>query len=294
MRLNFTIYISLFLMLNLAPSFLSGQVLSDSMYKDMGVSISPSTMHLNVKPGESYTRDIRLKNETDQFYEFVVGFQDFEMSTAGKASMSFTPEKDDSEELENKGAKYGLSKHIIVTPNAFSLKPGEEIKLKVVVDIPDEEENYVAKWGIITIDQIYERQPLDPGDQPNRLAMGVIPTFGFGVFVYQNPPNVKINQLDIDAFRFEKTEKGNRVVMSVKNVGDGITYCVSYLELMNLKTGIQQKLQNKTFTILPLHHRIFNYEMPAGLLPGKYSAVGVVDYGHKEEIIAAELEFEIQ
>ncbi len=277
-----------------SSNFINAQVLNDSLFKDMGVSISPSTMHINIRPGESFTRDIRLKNDTDKPYEFVVGFQDFEMSTAGKASMTFTPGKDDTEEIKSKGAKYGLSKHIIVTPNAFSLKPGEEIKLKVVVDIPDEEENYIAKWGIITIDQIYERQPLDPGDQPNRLAMGVIPSFGFGVFVYQNPPNVKINQLDIDAFRLEKNEKGNRVVMSVKNVGDGITYCVSYLELMNMKTGVQQKLQSKNFTILPLHHRIFNYELPKDLPSGNYSAVGVVDYGHKEEIIAAELEFSIE
>lgn len=294
MRFYFTNYILLFLILNIAPSFISGQVLSDSLYKDMGVSISPSTMHLNIKPGESITRDIRLKNDTENSYEFVIGFQDFQMSTAGKASMSFTPDKDADEEVNGKDFKYGLSRHIIVTPNAFTLKPGEEIKLKVMVDIPDEEENYVAKWGIITIDQIYEREPLDPGDQPNRLAMGIVPTFGFGVFVYQNPPNVKINQLDIDAFRYEKNENGNRVLMSVKNVGDGITYCISYLELMNMKTGVQQKLQNKTFTILPQYHRIFNYEMPKDLPPGKYSAVGVVDYGHKEEIIAAELEFDIE
>ena len=270
------------------------QVSNDSIFKDMGVSISPSTMHINIRPGQSFTRDVRLKNETDKPYEFIVGFQDFEMSTAGKASMTFTPGKDDSEEVKSKGAKYGLSKHIVVTPNAFSLKPGEEIKLKVLVDIPDEEENYIAKWGIITIDQIYERPPLDPGDQPNRLAMGVIPTFGFGIFVYQNPPNVKINQLDIDAFRMEKGEKSDRIVMQVKNVGDGITYCVSYLELMNMQTGSQQKLQSRNFTILPQHHRIFNYELPSNLPPGKYSAVGVVDYGHKEEIIAAELEFEIK
>lgn len=266
---------------------------NDSIFQDMGVSISPSSIHLSVRPGNSVTKEIRVKNDTKKPYEFVVSYQDFEMNTLGKPSYVNVPKESDTSKVISKGPKYGLSKNIIVTPSSFTLKPGEDIKLKMIVEIPDEPESYIAKWTIVTVEQIYERPPLDATDHPNRLSMGVIPTLGFGVFVYQNPPNVKINQLDIQSLTFEKNPKGNRVVMSVKNTGDGISYCLSYLEITNLKTGVQQKLQNKSFTILPQYHRIFNYDLPTDLAPGKYSAIGVVDYGHKEEIIAAEIEFEL-
>ncbi len=286
------------LLLQLIIVLLSVQVLqaqdkNDSIFKDMGVSISPSSIHLSIKPGTSVTKEIRVKNDTQKNHEFTVGFQDFEMNTSGKPSMNFDTKKTTDTTVIKTGPKYGLSKNIVVTPSSFVLKPGEEIKLKMIAEIPDEPDSYIAKWTIITVDEIYERPPLDAADQPNRISMGVIPTMGFGVFVYQNPPNVKINQLEIQSLQFLKTEKGNNVTMSVKNTGDGISYCLSYLELTNLKTGVQQKLQNKSFTILPQYHRIFKYDLPADLAPGKYSAIGVVDYGHKEEIIAAEIEFEL-
>lgn len=282
-----------FFMIGFLLQTIQAQDKKDSIFQDMGVSISPSSIHLSVKPGTSVTKEIRVKNDTKKAKEFVVGFQDFEMNTSGKPSMNFDNKKPTDTTVIKTGPKYGLSKNVVVTPSSFTLKPGEEIKLKMITEIPDEPDSYIAKWTIITVEEIYERPPLDPTDQPNRISMGVIPTMGFGVYVYQNPPNVKINQLEIQSLQFSKTEKGNNVTMSVKNIGDGISYCLSYLEITNLKTGIQQKLQNKSFTILPQYHRIFKYDLPTDLAPGKYSAIGVVDYGHKEEIIAAEIEFEL-
>jgi P pilus assembly chaperone PapD len=256
---------------------------SDTMYTDMGVSISPSSMHLSIKPGNSESKEIRVKNDTKKKYQFQVGFNDFEMGTNGKPTM-----------LKPEERKYGLSKWIAVSPSFFELDPGEEIKLKAIITIPDEEDAYVASWTILTIEQLAEKAPLDQTDVPKRISMGIIPTFGFGVYMYQNPPNVKINKLDVTNMAFIEKETAKSVKMTVKNSGDGISYCTSYLELTNLKTGEQKKLQVKKFTILPQYTREFSYELGSDILPGKYSAIGVVDYGNKEELVAAELEFEIK
>ncbi len=252
----------------------------DTLFNDMGVSISPSSMHLSVKPGTSVTKEIRVNNDTKKKYEFQVGFNDFEMGTNGKP-VTINPVE----------SKYALSKWTTVSPSYFVLEPGEDIKLKMIITIPDEEGAYVAAWTIVTIEQITERPPLDEGVHPNRLSMGVLNSFGFGVYLYQNPPNVVLNKLDITNLSYNEKEK--KVTMSVKNSGDGISYCTSYLELTNLKTGEQKKLQSKMFTILPQYNREFSYDLGSDILPGKYSAVGVIDYGNKEELVAAELEFEI-
>lgn len=253
----------------------------DTLFNDMGVSVSPSSIHLSIKPGTSVTKEIRVNNDTKRKYEFQVGFNDFEMGTNGKPVA-----------IKPVNSKYALSKWTTVSPSYFVLEPGEDIKLKMIIAIPDEEDAYVAAWTIVTIDQLTERLPLDEGDHPNRLSMGVLNSFGFGVYLYQNPPNVTINKLDITNLSFSEKEK--RVNLSVKNSGDGISYCTSYLELTNLNTGEQKKLQSKKFTILPQYFRDFSYELGNDILPGKYSAVGVIDYGNKEELVAAELEFEIK
>lgn len=254
----------------------------DSAFQDMGVSVSPSSMHLNIKPGTTVVREIRINNATKKAYNFNVGYCDFEMGRNGKPLS-----------LKQGEGKYGLSKYINVSPSYFSMKPGEEIKLKVVVTIPENEEALRALWTIITIDQVVDRPPLDATDQPKRLALGITPSFGFGVYVYQNPPNVKINSVVIDKFLFQEKDGARKIEMVAKNTGDGISYCTSYVEMTNLKTGKQEKLQVKKFTILPQYFRDFFYELPANLPSGKYTAVGVVDFGSSEEIVAAEAEFEV-
>jgi len=255
----------------------------DSAFEDMGVSVSPSSMHLSIKPGTSVEKEIRVNNATKKNYKFNVGYSDFEMGRDGKPLSLKASER-----------KYALSKWLNVLPSYFELKPGQEIKLKVIFDIPDQEESYRSAWTIITIDQVVYRPPLDATVHPERLAFGVTTSFGFGVYVYQNPPNVKINSVVIDKFLYQETDGKRKIEMAVKNTGDGIGYCSSYVELTNTKTGKQDKLQVKRFTILPQYFRDFFYDLPADLPSGTYTAVGVVDFGSSEEIVAAEAEFEVK
>ncbi|HNV95369.1 MAG TPA: hypothetical protein PKG63_02750 [Bacteroidales bacterium] len=258
-------------------------VIPDSAFQDMGVSVSPSSFHLNIKPGNSIIKEIKVKNDTKKQTKFNVGFNDFEMSNLGKPIT--TSQKD---------CKYCLSRYISAAPSYFELKPGEEVKIKLTIAIPDSEEAYRALWTIVTIDQVTERAPLDLEPHPNRLSMGVIPSIGFGVYVYQNPPNVKLNKINIEKFQYTEKEGKRFFDLKVKNTGDGISYCTSYVSLTNLNTGEQKKINVKNFTILPQFIRDFKVDLPSNLLPGKYSAVGVVDFGNEEEMIAAQADFEVK
>ncbi len=257
---------------------------SDTAFEDAGVAVSPSSFHLFIKPGTSITKEIKVKNATRKAYKFSVGFNDFIMTTKGKPIM-----------VKGDTTKYALSKYISLSPTYFELKPQQEMKIKMVISIPDAPEEYVSKWTIISIEQIADRPKIEePGNQQS-LGLGIIPTFGFGVYVYQSPPNAKINKLEIQKFYVETTKDNKKKLkFIVKNIGDGISYCKSYAELVNLSTGEQQKLNPKMFTILPNAIREFDYELPDKLKPGKYNAVGVIDFGSTEEILASEIELEIQ
>jgi hypothetical protein len=255
----------------------------DSAFKDMGVSVSPSSMHLNIKPGNTVVKEIKVVNDTKKVTKFNIGFNDFEMNNAGKP---VTPTQKD--------CKYCLSKYISISPSYVELKPGEEVKIKLNIAIPDSDNAYRALWTIVTIDQVTDRPPLDVENHPNRLSMGVIPSIGFGVYIFQNPPNVKINKVDIEKFAYSEKDGKRFFDLNVKNIGDGISYCTSYVSLTNLNTGEQKKLNVKNFTILPQFIRDFKIDLPINLLPGMYNAVGVVDFGNEDEMIAAQANFEVK
>jgi hypothetical protein len=251
---------------------------------DFGVSVVPSHINFAIKPGESATREIKINNETRLTRKFRISLSDFNMSDGGKTQF-----------VEAGTGKYGLSKWLMLSPTLIELKPGEVGKVTLSLIIPDEEEAYKAAWCIVMIDEIKERQTLEmePGD--NKMAMGIIPTMGFGIYVYQNPPGVTTKKVEIVDMTFSKkitdTTLNNQINISFKNKGTGISQCVLYLEITNETTGKQQRLSVKRFTILPEFERNHIYTLPNNLEKGSYSSVAVIDYGSKEDVEAAELDF---
>lgn len=251
--------------------------------KTVGVSVSPSHFHFNQKQGEVKTYDITIKNSTSVGKEFNINIYDFDMN--GKGKSSFLP--------PGKG-KYSLAKWVNLSPTFVSLKPFENKKVKVTVSVPSDDSGRKAAWSILMVEQQAPRTNLlNTTRDGNTIALGIVPTFAFGVFAYQNPPNVDNNRVEFTDFQIKDLNTGKALYIEVQNQGDGIAYCTSYIDLTNLETGEQQRLKVKNFTIVPELIRDFNFTLPKNLPKGKYLAVGVLDYESSEEIQAARMEFEI-
>jgi hypothetical protein len=251
--------------------------------KTTGVSVSPAHHHLTLNPGETKTYEITIKNDTEKGKNFKVNTYDFNMN--GKGKSAFIPAGT---------GKYSLSKWLNVSPSFIEVKPYEEKKVKFTVSIPGDEEGDRAAWSIIMIEQEEPRTSIEPPKKgEGTVALGVIPTFAFGVFVYQNPPNVSSNAVDITNFTIANKDTVTYVTIEAENKGNGIAYCTSYIDLTNLENGKQQRLLVKRFTIVPELVRDFNFTLPPSLEKGKYLAVGVLDFEGSEEIQVAEMEFEI-
>lgn len=266
------------------PKKSNGDAPQDSAYKNMGVAVTPSHIYYNLKAGESKTYVVKVTNDTPKENKFQMTFKDFGMDNKGKYTF-FEPGKGEN----------SLSKWVSASPTFLELKPGQVGKISVTVQVPNNQEADRAAWCVMFINQAVERKTLEKPGNDKTVAFGVIPNFSFGVFLYQNPPNVKINAVAIEHFTYEvepKTSK-QQIHITAKNTGDGIASCTSYIELTNLNTGKQTKLLVKKFVILPKFTREFKYDLPQTLEKGKYTALGVLDYGSKEIIEAAELEFTI-
>ncbi len=250
--------------------------------KDVGVAVSPSHINFNLKPGESKTYEVKVINETLIKRSFSTTLKDFDMNNAGKTSFS-----------DSGSSKYGMSNWLSIAPTFFDLKPGEVQKVRITLSIPDTGFSNRAAWSILLIEEKKQREALDNEGSDKKISLGVVPSFGFGVYLYQNPPTVQNNKVEIKNFKLQtgKEKKQRNIEITLQNMGDGIASCVSYIELTNQSTGKQQKLMVKRFVVLPGYTRNYLFSLPENLEKGKYSAVGVLDYGSKDLVEAAELEF---
>jgi len=246
-----------------------------------GIAVSPPKIIFDAKAGMTQTREVKVVNDSKKTEKFQITAMDFSMNRIGKP-----------QNMNQTVLKYGLTNKLSVSPSYIEVKPGQTAKIKITLTVPDKEEANIAGWGLLSIDQIAERAPLEV-NKKDAVAMGIIPSFAFVVYLYHNPPNVKNNNIEIQNFSYKDTLDTKRLKLIAENVGDGIGFCVSYCELTNLKTGKTQKLNVKSFTILPGNFRDFMYDLPKDIEPGPYNAVGVIDFGSDKEIKAAELEFKI-
>ncbi|MBL4752206.1 MAG: hypothetical protein JKY52_01215 [Flavobacteriales bacterium] len=251
---------------------------------DLGVAVAPSIMRFRATPGESQTQYLTITNDTYKHQNFRITFSDFDLTDEGAAQqLPFGVEHE-----------YGLTKWITADQTFIKLKPGEAKKIAVSVNLPDEPEAYRAAWSMMMVDLEKEREYLVPPKSGENVAMGIVPTFGFGIFIYQNPPNTTINKVEISRFEFTYDDKNRYVSIGVENVGDGIGFCVVYVELSNLSNGKQERLPLKRITVLPGQKRDLEFAFPGNTGKGRYSVMGVLDFGSDTELEAAEMEILVE
>jgi len=248
-----------------------------------GVSISPPTIRFSLKPGTSQSKQIKISNDTDLPRTFQVKVQDYLASDINRSAENSKVPDD---------YKYGLKKWLYVTPSLITIQPGEKGFINVLLDIPPGDEFAHAAWSLIVVDEVKERKELNvPNQGSNAMGMGIVPSMGFGIFVYQNPPNLANNQVSMTGYSLSSDKKN--ISMKASNTGDGIGFCTYYVELLNMATGETIKVPAKTATILPGSTRLLELDLPP-LPPGSYNALGVLDFGSKEYVETAELDFTVQ
>jgi type 1 fimbria pilin len=258
---------------------------SDDDKYNKGITVSPSHLNFNVDIGKMETKKIKVSNYTGTTQKFSVKYNDFDMTQEGKSTF-----------MDAATSKYSLSKLVNIVPTFIELEAGKTAEITVTVQVPNDPEANKSAWGILLLEQTEEKKVLDPGNTSGQtIAFGITPTYAFGVWLYQNPPNVESMNVDIENFSYKKVDDTQRILtLSVENKGDGISFCKAYVEMTNTKTGSQMSLGGKNYTILPGYNRTFMFELPADIPKGSYSAVGVLDYNSDEEVVAAELEITVE
>ena len=167
-------------------------------------------------------------------------------------------------------------------------------KINITVNIPDTDAANRAAWCMGIIDEVHENTEIAKNENSESLTFGVKPSFGFAVYFYQNPPSVGVSEVEILDFSFSYSETNKYIHLLVENIGKGIARAKAYVELDELNTGYHETLDLQIFNGLPSRQREFTFTLPGKMPKGRYSIMGILDFGSDEEIKAASKEIIIQ
>ncbi len=248
------------------------------------VSISPSRLYYKTAIGEYKTQEVNVTNSSTVKQAFTISFSDFEPSgSEGKSKF-----------MKQGESEHSCSQWLSATPSFFELEPGQTQKIQVLIQVPASPEANKVKSAAMQVKLAKERKGTDGADK-NSMGMGITETFQFIVHVFQTPPTVVNKSAELVSFK-EITLPGDTVrtlALKVVNNGESILDCASYLEYTQTQNGEEHRQKPFAFTLLPGASREVKFQMPK-TLKGKYSILGVVDIGSRENVLAAELEVDMK
>lgn len=244
------------------------------------ISVAPSRFYYKVNPGGLKTQTLKVTNNSSTKEAFVISFGDFEApGSAGKSTLMKPGESPNS-----------LVKFISANPSYLEIEPGKSQDVQVTLQMPNLPEANKVKWGTLMVK--LDRKKANINDLGGKdVGMGILETVQFVVHVFQTPPNVTFKQAEIVSLKqiFGENPSEKTISILTKNTGEAILDCAAYIELVNLGTGKKERMKPSAFTVLPGGSREMSFILPPSIEKGKYIVTGVVDFGSKDEVAAAEL-----
>jgi P pilus assembly chaperone PapD len=240
------------------------------------ISTSPTRLNFKVEPGGSQRGKITVANNSEESQAFQVDFGDFDASRSGKSQF-----------LQRGELARSCADWVSADPAFFELAPGEKQEIMLVMNVPQDSSALMARWAVAYIRLAQERQGQDQNSEG--LVVNLNQSYRFGVYIFQTPPSVTYSKGEILDF----TQNDNSLILRLRNIGETFLKCNSYVEITNLSNGETKRLKASNFTVLPASNRDVIFELPSDYAPGRYSVLGVLDYGNRDEVAAAELEMTI-
>ena len=247
------------------------------------VAVSPSRLYFKEVPGSSRAQTIRVSNNGDKAESFQITFNNF----ASEGNQGKTQILEDGDER-------GCAQWLSATPAFFELEPGTSQEVKIMLQIPNIPEANNVRWAIAAVKLAKEKTGSGSGSE-KETGMQIVQTFQFLIHIFQTPPSVKHKEAIVLSFK-RLSQAGDSVQvlgMEVANVGETILDCAPYLDIVNVSTGATQRVKTRGFSILPGGQREIKLSLPKDLPKGKYSVLGVIDYGSDSDLAGAELELEL-
>ncbi len=242
--------------------------------------VAPITLNFAVEPGEMESQIITVRNHGNKPESFVLALGDTKKNSRGK-SIKVAPGT----------TARSCADWITLNPSFFELAPSEAKEIEVLMQVPPSGES--SRWGVIYVKIAREQSALEVD---KIVAAGITVSPRIVVNVYQSPASnakyfAKISKL----VEVSNPQDSLRVFnVEIENTGDKRIDCKLYLVASNLETASESKTSPVRITMLPEEIRVVELKLPANLSPGPYSLAAILDYGHRTNLEAVQLQINIK
>lgn len=245
------------------------------------VGIQPSILEFHLSPGTTESQVIRIANLSDKKISFEAYLADWLRDSTG-AHEYFKPDT-----LPSSCAKW-----VYLSKNFIEVEPGKTEELLVRLQGPPELKAFKQmRWAMLFLQSASEKDSAARGGKQFNTKIKEL--LRVGVHIYQTPPSVTHAEAKGIALKEVPAEK-NTYDFYMANTGETMLECKVHMELTNVETGKEYKLNRTEFPIFPSGKRKVRLVIPDTIPKGKYSALAVLDTGEESALEAVEKSIEVK
>lgn len=246
-----------------------------------GMTAFPVRNFLRIPGGESGTQRITVSNPTDSPLDIGISINDWQADSLGNPQI-----------ITAGTLKTSMADWLQIQPGTFiSLQPRETRQITLVVTPPANADTSVpVHTALLLLTQ------LNPPEAANTQGAALRIAIRLGIKLYHSFSNTDEKAMEITGLKDIKIAKDSITTLpglelEVVNTGRIWLEATTRWELVSSGTGKKTVIDGYEFTSLPGDTRIIRQELPATLEKGRYTATVLVNYGKKDELKVAELEF---
>jgi P pilus assembly chaperone PapD len=253
-------------------------LLSGVAMAQAGFQVEPPKLYFDEQTGKLTPIRIKLTNPTKVRMVIRASCADWRRDSLGEKQF-FPPGK-----LPTSCCPY-----LRVQPETVELAPGGEQTMLVSLS-PDQPVSTQLHNGMLMLTQINEREIAEA----QGIKSGFIFKVQLGVHLYHTPRNVTLRTIGIDTVAVGKTGDGQQIRVRVNNTGALQLESHMRIELTNLKTAEEVKLDPVTVNSMPGERIWVKTPLPKAISAGRYLIITIIDSGPDVPLQVAELEADIR
>jgi len=250
-------------------------LLSQPLFSQIGISVSPPRLYYQIKPGQTGAQKVLVSNvskEHSMSLSLTVG--DWKYDEYGN-NLMLPPDS-----LNNSCAAW-----ISIQEGTYlTLEPGEQREIDINMRVPlDITSNDNVQTAMLYVTQ------MNAVDGTNTEGAAIKVNVRQGIKIYRSGGESETKKLEIEQLKFDR-EKNSLALVFNNNGNIWINGKVTS-SLFNQTTGDEFALEETVFYTLPEDHRTMFIPFGRSLEKGEYVATVVLDYGEDITLEAAELQF---
>lgn len=244
-----------------------------------GILVIPGKLEFGLDKGKNEVKTITISNNLKEPLQFKLYLGDWLRDSIG-GHKYMAPATN----------SFSCARWISLDQEFVELQPGEKKLVSVKVNVPDSVTAIDAmRWAMIFVETAKETKAQTTDGFTTKMTNNL----RMGIHVYQTPPTVTNKDFRMIGFNGNDTSARMFEILC-KNTGAVQIECKSYIEAVNLETGIKTKISFPDFPMFPGQTRKVPFRLPESLPKGKYNLIGAVDAGEDLPLEAAQKTIEIK